>query len=107
MQPKLMLLIARRGAGLSQRALAERVGVPQSTVSRIERGRIDPRASTLNRLLLACNLELGLQRRSVDEHGIDRTLIRSQLQRKPRDRLESAAAWADGAELLRSAQRTV
>lgn len=33
-----LLREARRSAGLSQRALAEKAGVPQSTVARIESG---------------------------------------------------------------------
>lgn len=107
MEPQLMLLIARRSVGLSQRALAERAGVPQSTIARIERGRSDPRVSTLNQLLRFCDLELGLQRRNIDEHGLDRTLNRSQVQRSPRERLDSAAGWADGADLLRSGRRPV
>ncbi len=89
-----MLILARRGAGLSQRALAERAGVPQSTVARIERGQIDPRASTLNALLRACDWELGLQRVSVDANGIDRTLIREQLDRTPTQRVEGMVAAA-------------
>lgn len=84
-----MLYSARRAAGLTQRALANRAGVPQSTVARIEGGDIDPRASTLDRLLHACGYELTVQRASVDEHGIDRTLIRSQLARTPTERLQS------------------
>ena len=45
-------------AGLSQRALARRAGVPQSVVSRIERGHTSPTAGTLERLLAAAGFEL-------------------------------------------------
>ena len=49
---------ARRAAGLSQRELSRRTGVPQSAIARIERGLQVPRADTLERLLEACGFEL-------------------------------------------------
>lgn len=82
-----MLARTRRGAGLSQRALALIAQVPQSTVARIESGRIDPRASTLNRLLRACGQELAVAALTVDGNGIDRTLIREQLRLTPTERV--------------------
>lgn len=44
---------ARRRHGLSQKELAERAGVTQANVSRIERDRISPSLYTLDRLLQA------------------------------------------------------
>ncbi len=44
---------ARRRHGLSQKALADRAGVTQANVSRIERDRISPSLYTLDRLLQA------------------------------------------------------
>src|SRR5436305_1950065 len=44
---------ARKRAGLSQRGLAARAGVPQSTVARIELDALDPRSGTGVRLLRA------------------------------------------------------
>jgi predicted nucleotidyltransferase len=41
---------ARQNAGLSQRELAHRAGVPLSTVGRIERGTVSPTVQTLERL---------------------------------------------------------
>lgn len=41
---------ARHDAGLSQRELAHRAGVPLSTVGRIERGTVSPTVQTLERL---------------------------------------------------------
>ncbi len=93
---------------MSQRDLAEAAGVPQSTVARIERGVIDPRASTLNRLLKACGLELTVQRESVDANGVDRTLIRSQLQMAPTERVDAnvkTAAFAEGLQKAVAASR--
>ncbi|MGH9225125.1 MAG: helix-turn-helix transcriptional regulator [Acidimicrobiales bacterium] len=52
---------ARRRAGLSQRAAAERAGVSPSTVARIEKGRIEPTLDLLLRLVHACGLELRMR----------------------------------------------
>src|SRR3972149_1449719 len=46
-----LLRQARRESGLGQRELARRAGVPQPTLSRIERGLASPRFGTLDRLL--------------------------------------------------------
>jgi transcriptional regulator with XRE-family HTH domain len=48
---------AREARGLTQRALAERVGIPQSHLSRIEQGRVDLQLSTLQQLARALDLE--------------------------------------------------
>lgn len=48
----------RSQLGMSQKALASRAGVPQSTVSRIEQGRKDTSLSTLNKVLLALSCDL-------------------------------------------------
>lgn len=49
---------ARAEAGLSRRALAERAGVPTSTVSRIEDGAMDPTYTMLTRVLGAAGRQL-------------------------------------------------
>jgi len=48
-----LLRDARARAGLSQRQVAARAGVPQSTISTYERGRREPTLPTLDRLLRA------------------------------------------------------
>ncbi len=58
---------ARRSAGLTQRELATRAGVPQPTIARIESGRQMPRADTLDKLLKACGWELDMTRRGEGE----------------------------------------
>lgn len=45
------LRLARQQAGLSQRALARRAGVPNSTVSLIESGKMNPSVAALKRIL--------------------------------------------------------
>lgn len=54
------LKAAREAKSLSQRALAERAGVPQSHISRIESGRVDLRLSSLAELARALDLEVML-----------------------------------------------
>ncbi|MBB4212849.1 helix-turn-helix protein [Rhodothalassium salexigens DSM 2132] len=54
------LKAAREARGLSQRALAERVGLPQSHISKIERGGVDIQLSSLTELARALELELKL-----------------------------------------------
>lgn len=51
-------LLARRQAGLSQRALAAAAGVSPSTIARIEKGRMEPTVAVLTRIVEACGLEL-------------------------------------------------
>ena len=50
----------RRRAGLSQRALAARAGVPQPTIAEIEAGRREPSMTLLSRLAEATGSELKL-----------------------------------------------
>jgi transcriptional regulator with XRE-family HTH domain len=66
-----MVRYARRRAGLTQRQLAAKAGIPQETIARIERGRVDPRIGTLDRLLEAA--EMGLEVMPRLGIGIDRT----------------------------------
>jgi transcriptional regulator with XRE-family HTH domain len=51
--PATLIHRARIDAGLSQQALAARAGTSQATLSAYERGRKDPSASTLMRILAA------------------------------------------------------
>ena len=83
-----MLRHARRGAGLTQRALASRTGVPQETIARIESSRSDPRVETLDRLLEGCGY--GLEHLPRLGIGIDRPQIRERLALAPGDRLVRA-----------------
>jgi len=80
-----MVRHARRRAGLTQRQLAARAGIPQETIARIERGRVDPRVGTLDRLLEGCGF--GLEHMPRLGIGIDRTQIRDLLAMNPEERL--------------------
>ncbi len=100
-----MLRTARRDQGLTQRALAEIAGVPQSNIARIESGAIQPRFDTMLRLLSYLNHRPVLEReRGV---GVDRTLIGQMLRMSPRERIENGAAAANGfAEIREAFQRS-
>ena len=83
-----MLRYARRRAGLSQRALGERAGVPQPAIARIERGVVSPRVATLVHLLASTGMSLDLT--PGPGAGVDRSLIRASLERTPEDRIRAA-----------------
>lgn len=98
-----LLREARRGAGLGQRELARRAGIPQPTLSRIERGLASPRFETLDRLLRECGLELNLIRRPG--LGVDRTLIRERLRLTPSERARLAVREWEGTRVFRRPER--
>ena len=85
-----MLRTSRSRAKLTQRALAAKSGIPQETIARIERGRVDPRVGTLDRLLEAC--EFGLEVLPRLGIGIDRTQIQALLRLSASERLAVAVA---------------
>ena len=89
MQAGTILREARRRAGLTQRELAHRAGVPQPAVSRIERSHVSPRLETLDVLLRACGVALDLVERPG--LGVDRTLIRERLALSSIERARSTA----------------
>jgi predicted transcriptional regulator len=98
-----LLKRVRRWSNLSQRALAARARVPQSTVARIESGATDPRASTLSRLLRAGGFELEAE--PLLGLGVDRTQIRERLAMSPRERIENTAAASEAVARIRNRAR--
>jgi predicted transcriptional regulator len=90
---------ARHAAGLTQRALAERAGVPQSTVARIESGALDPRTGTVDGLLRAVGYELAPRPRPGA--GVDRSQIQERLRMTPRQRIDEVVAAARNVERFR------
>ena len=87
-----MLRYARRTARLTQRQLAERAGVPQATVGRIESGMVTPRVDTLERLLRAAGQSLTAEAApGTDE---DRAMIRDRLRMTPAERTRLAVREA-------------
>lgn len=63
----LVVLEARRAAGLTQQALAERLGTTASTISAYENSRMDPTLGTLEQLVEACGMRLRLAVESVTD----------------------------------------
>ncbi|MEO7229343.1 MAG: helix-turn-helix transcriptional regulator [Candidatus Limnocylindrales bacterium] len=99
-----MVREARRRANLTQRQLSAKAGIPQETIARIERGRVDPRVTTLDRLLEGC--DYGLESMPRLGIGVDRTQIRALLRLSPSERLAVAIANDEHyVELRRSIRR--
>ena len=88
-----LLFEVRRVAGLSQRQLARRTGIPQPTIASIEAGRRDPRVGTLAKLVDGCGWTLTMVRQKGK--GIDRAQIRRLLALTPEERLRRGAAEAN------------
>ena len=63
-----LLQLARLKAGMSQRALADRAGVPVTMISAYERDQRQPTLSTLLRLLHAAGFDLRLHLADYDPH---------------------------------------
>ena len=96
---------ARRAAGLSQRELSRRTGVPQSAIARIERGQQVPRADTLERLLKACGFELRLG--PARGGGVDLSLLDHWLELTPAERAEGAIAYGRTLDRIQRARPVV
>jgi len=98
-----MLRMARRRAGLTQRELARRAGVPQPTISRIERGQVSPSLATLGPLIEACGMQLEVV--ELPGRGVDRGQLWEGLRRTPTERLAYAVGSARAvADLLARAR---
>jgi transcriptional regulator with XRE-family HTH domain len=78
-----LLRAARRRADLTQAQLAERAGLSQAEVARLERAGSNPTAATLERLLRATGHRLELRRLG----GVDETQLRERLELTPAERL--------------------
>lgn len=88
---------------MTQRELSRRTGVPQATISRVERGLASPRFDTLERLLRACGKAVALVERPG--RGVDVTLIRERLRLTPGARVRLAMEEWSRTEPLRRARR--
>lgn len=98
------LRYGRRRAGLTQRELAQRSGIPQSTIGRIESGAVDPRVGTLTALLRACGFDLEVE--PLLGQGVDRSQLQEMLRLTPTERLVNATVAARGLSLLRAAMQS-
>ena len=87
MSPSVLVRSARERAGLTQAELAERAGVTQSVVARLERGAGNPTFLTLERVLHAAGHRLELTAVEQGLRTVDETLIEQQLQLPPAERV--------------------
>jgi transcriptional regulator with XRE-family HTH domain len=83
---------ARRRAGLTQAALAQKAGVAKSTVGRIESGARTPSVELVERLVRAAGLEVTVSLSETDP-GTDSMFERT-LRRTPAQRLADATRAA-------------
>jgi transcriptional regulator with XRE-family HTH domain len=91
-----LLQLARLKAGMSQRELAERAGVPVTMISAYERDLRQPTLATLLRLLRAAGFDLRMHLAAYDPH--DEILAsldagRSEAERHQRD--QQLQAWRE------------
>ena len=71
MTSALLLREARKRAGLTQRQLAERLGVAQPQVARWESGRAAPSFERLKAVLAVCGLDVEISLAPRDEDTVD------------------------------------
>lgn len=88
--------MAREEAGLSQRELAQRAGVAQSEIARIESGNREPSIPTLQRILSGAGLELRFRLAPIEDH--DQTLAQRQTRRTASEKKVAAARHARNVE---------
>jgi transcriptional regulator with XRE-family HTH domain len=104
--PGMLIREARRAAGLSQQALASRLGTTQSTIAGLESDRSSPRLATLERAVRACGQELVLATRP-SRSNIDETLVAARLRLPPGERIKSfERSYADVRELALAGARS-
>jgi transcriptional regulator with XRE-family HTH domain len=87
MSAGVLLVEARRRAGLSQAEVARRISRKQSTVARWERGFMEPGFDAVIEALRACGFEPDLSLSRYDDSYV--TLIEQQLSRAPSERLDA------------------
>lgn len=83
--PAVITRAARKRAGLTQRELADRLGVTQPVVARLERAGANPKVSTLAEIASATGHSLRLELDSPS--GIDESMISADLALTPDERL--------------------
>ncbi|MGH3676164.1 MAG: helix-turn-helix transcriptional regulator [Mycobacterium sp.] len=84
-----VLRVVRAKAGLTQRQLAEKAGVPYSTIAKIESGNRQPTHPTMAKILAAVDLSVSTQLVPYDDH--DDVLWVQEQRRSPAERARIAA----------------
>ena len=96
-----LVRLARSRAGLTQRQLAGRAGVPQSVIARIESGARQPTIPTLERILAGAGVEVRYRLEPLDDH--DRVLVAEHARRSPAEREAVEATYAEFLAKVREA----
>jgi len=104
MSPSVLVRNARKQAGLTQAELAERAGVTQSVIARLERGGGNPTFLTLERVLHAAGHRLELSAVHQGLSTVDETLIEQQLALPPAERIRGLDAHATTVRALLNAR---
>jgi transcriptional regulator with XRE-family HTH domain len=86
MRGGLLVKEARQRAGLTQAALAQRLGTSQPVIARWETGAAEPGFRTVVEAIRACDLDLRVSLVPRDEH--DDSLVRERLALSPSQRIE-------------------
>ena len=84
-----LVRLARLKAGLTQRQLADRLGVTQPVVAAYESGRRQPTVPTLMRIVSAAGFDLRLRLAPHDDHD---EVLESLERQRPREEQER---WSD------------
>lgn len=94
---------ARERAGLTQSELADRLGVTQAAIARLERRGANPTVATLERTMHATGHRLEIAA-IPEKSSIDDTLVASTMRRTPAERLTGFESWyAQLQNMLRAA----
>lgn len=97
---------ARTEARLSQAALAQRLGVSQAAIAKLERPGSNPTVDTLDHVLWATGHRLTLDA-PIWKPGVDESLIRQQLELSPTERLRGIETmYAEAHTLALAAARS-
>jgi transcriptional regulator with XRE-family HTH domain len=87
---------------MTQGELAQRLGISQAAVAKLERPGANPTVDTLDRVLWATGHRLLLDA-EVCEPGVDESLIRKQLELTPAERIRGIEAMYAQMQALRDA----
>jgi transcriptional regulator with XRE-family HTH domain len=110
-----LLSSARRQAGLTQHALANRVGTSQSAIAKLEQGGTNPTLDTLERCANACGFTVRFELIPLPEadpvverykQDVDRSLLRENIRKSVDERLRTLSEWQRASKALQQATRT-
>lgn len=94
---------SRKRAGLTQAALAERLGTTQSVIARWESGRVEPKFETVRTVLRAAGFSLLVALDPYDD--ADMAQAKRLLRLSPAERIDEVERTAAFVEELRTARR--